>query len=492
LTAYTVYLTESLVPRPHLPPGPTESRLLQLFHASSDPYAYLEKCQRQYGDVFTLRWPGQAPLVFVAEPAAVRTLVTGGYGELARNGDALRFMLGDRSLIFQQGEEHKETRKLLAPPFHGDRMRAYGAAMARAADEVLASWGDGEERTINRDFQEIALRVIVRCIFGDSDAERLADLGRHFVEYVDRMFTPSFYASSLVLGGRRMRKLLLRLGEPVRRGNRAPSDLPLLRVADRLGAIDRILFEEIARYRALSDAELAERPELLAMLMAIRYADGSQLTDEALRDQLMTLLLGGHETTATALAWAIDCALRNPGTLERMRAEVTHVMDGGFDPTKIKQLGYIGAVISESMRLRPIATAIPRQLAVETTVCGYALPAGTLVQPCLYLVQRDPRVWPDESAAFRPERFLDKKPSVYEYFPFGAGVWRCIGAQFAEYEMRVVLARLVAQLDLEAVAGIETRPMQRGFTISPSNGVPVRVRLRRAVRPAQPAHEARA
>jgi cytochrome P450 len=411
----------------------------------------------------------------VADPAAVRTLVTAGYDDLTRYGEALRFLLGDRALIFQQGPEHKETRKLMAPPFHGDRMRAYGAAMARAADEVIESWKPGEERSLHRDFQEIALRVIVRCIFGDADAARLDAFGRYFVEYVDSMLTPHMYSASAIVSGSRMRTFLRRLGGAVRRGERAPSNVPLQRIADRLGAIDRILFEEIARCRALSESERAARTDLLAMFVALKYDDGTALDDEALRDHLMTLILGGHETTATALSWTIDCALRNPGTLDRMRDEVDGVMGRSFDPTKVKQLAYLAAVVNESMRLCPIATAVPRQLKAEMTIAGYALPAGTVVQPCLYLVQRDPRVWPDAPTSFRPARFLDKKPSVYEFFPFGAGVWRCIGAQFAEYEMRVVLSRLVAQVDIEAARGSLARPTQRGFTIAPSNGVPVLV-----------------
>ena len=191
----------------------------------------------------------------------------------------------------------------------------------------------------------------------------------------------------------------------------------------------------------------------------------------------MTLLVGGHETTATSLAWALACALQNPGTIEQMRDEVDRVFCDGFDPTKVKQLSYIAAVANESMRLFPIATAVTRILKRERTFCGYTLPAGTRIAPCIYLTQRDARLWP-EPERFRPERFLDGKASVYEFFPFGAGVWRCLGAQFAEYEMRVVLARIVARVDLTLAPGVAVKPQQRGFTVAPSNGVPVRVQRR--------------
>jgi cytochrome P450 len=463
-----------------LPPGPAASMLTQLVRSSSDPYAYFERCKEEFGDIFTIKIPGQPPTVVVADPAAVRTLVSAGYDDLTRFADALRFMLGDRAVIFQQGQEHKETRKLMAPPFHGDRMRAYGAEMARASDEVFSTWQDGEERVLHRDFQDISLRVIVRCIFGNADASRLVDLERYFVEYVEAMLSPLLFSASLVLSGPRVRAMLRKLGVRARRAGHALSDLPLLKTAERLGAIDRILYEEIARCRALSEEDLAKRTDLLAMLVAAKFDDGSRLADETLRDQLMILLIGGHETTGTTLSWAIDCALRHPGTLERMRDEVANVMGDQFDPTKIKQLAYVGAVLNESMRLHPIATAVPRVLKSETTICGYTLPAGTPVYPSVYLIQRDPRLWPDEPTAFRPERFLEnKKPSVYEFFPFGAGVWRCLGAQFADYEMRVVLARMVARGEIESLAGSVARPTQRGVTISPSNGIPVRIRLAR-------------
>jgi cytochrome P450 len=460
---------------------------------SADPYGFYERCHARYGDVFTIRLPGQPPAVVVCEPESVRSIVTGGYADLTRFAEGIRFILGDHAVIFLQDEAHKETRKLMIPPFHGERMRAYGADMTRATDQVIASFRDGERRLFHRDMQDVTLRVILRCVFGITDERRLDELGQHIVAYLDEMMTPWFYGATLVLSGRRVRELLRSRGEAVRRGRRGPSRLPLQAVADRLGAVDAILFDEIARCRRLSGEERAARADILSMLVSARFEDGSALADEALRDHLMTLLIGGHETTATTLAWVLDAALRHPGTLERMRAEVLDVMGSGFDPERVKQLAYVGAVVSETMRLHPIAAMVSRQLKREVRIAGHLLPAGTVVSPCMYLVQRDARSWQDPTA-FRPERFLVGKPSIYEFFPFGAGVWRCLGAHFAEYEMRVVLARLVAQADFEPDAAARVRPMQRGFTVSPSEGLPVRVRLRRETRSARPRenHEARA
>ncbi len=394
-----------------LPPGSRAPAVAQLVELSADPYGFYERRRARYGDVFTMRLPGQAPAVVVSEPEGVRALVTGGYGDFERFAEGIRFILGDHSVIFLQDEQHKETRKLMFPPFQGERMRAYGADMARIADEAIARFRDGERRLFHLDMQDVTLRVILRCVFGITEERRIGELGQHIVGYLEQMMTPWTWGATLILSGRRVRELIRSRGEAVRRGERGISRIPLQAVADRLGAIDAILFDEIARCRRLSDDARAARTDILSMLVGARFEDGSGLSDEALRDHLMTLVIGGHETTATSLSWALHAALGNPGTLERMRAEVADVMGSGFDPGRVRQLSYVGAVVSESMRLYPIATMVSRELKREARIAGHLLPAGTVVSPCIYLVQRDRRIWEDPNA-FRPERFLSGKPSI--------------------------------------------------------------------------------
>ncbi len=466
--------------RAALPPGPRLPAPLQLVRMSSDPYGFLAECRARYGDLFTIRMPGGRAQVFACEPEAVRALTTGGYDDFLRDAEAIRFLLGDHAVIFQQDAPHKATRKLMMPPFHGERMRAYGHDMAAITDDVLAGWRDGETRVLHRELQAVTLRVILRSVFGITEGPRTAELGRLIVEFLDSIMTPWFYGATLLLSGARVRDFLRQRGAHMLGpdGDRTVSRWPVQDVADRLGAIDAHLFDEIGRCRALSPEERAARPDILALLVDARYDDGSALGDDELRDHLMTLLVGGHETTATSLAWALACALQHPGTIERMQEEAARVFADGFDAAKVKQLAWVGAVANESMRLYPIATAVTRILKRERTLGGWKLPAGTRVAPCIYLTQRDPRLWP-EPTAFRPERFLDGKASVYEFFPFGAGVWRCLGAQFAEYEMRVVLARIVATVDLTLAPGVDVKPVQRGFTVAPSDGVPVRVQRRK-------------
>lgn len=463
-----------------LPPGPRLPAAVQLVRMTTEPYRFLAECRARYGDLFTLRLPGGRPQVFACDPDSVRALVTGGYDDFLRDGEAIRFMLGDHALIFQQDAPHKATRRIMMPPFHGERMRAYGVDMAAITDDVLDRWRDGDERILRDDLQDITLRVILRSIFGMTEGPRTVELSRLITGYLDAIMTPWFYGASLLLSGARVRDFMRARGAHMRHagdGERTPSRWPLQNVADRVGAIDSIVFDEIARCRALPPEALAARPDILALLVAARYEDGTGMSDDELRDHLMTLVVGGYETTATSLAWALACALQNPGTLERMRAEADSVFSAGFDAAKVKQLVYIGAVASESMRLYPVAAAVTRILKRDRIFGGYTIPAGTRVAPCIYLLQRDARVWA-EPEAFRPERFLEGKASVYEFFPFGAGVWRCLGAQFAEYEMRVVLARIVARMDLRLAPGVAIKPQQRGFTVAPSDGVPVRVQRR--------------
>ena len=462
--------------RAQLPPGPTLPSLFTIVRMSMDPYGFLQSCKDRYGDAFTLRQPGIGHGVFVCEPEAVKTLCTGGYDDFTRAAETIRFLLGDHAVIFQQDAQHKETRRLMVPPFHGERMRAYGADMARFTDEMIDGFGDGERLLLHKRFQDLTLKIILRSVFGLADGERATRLAALIVAYLDAIMTPWFYGATLVLSGARVRDFLRSHGRE-RRGL-ASHIRPLQAIADRVAAIDEILFDEIARCRALTPAEREARPDILAMLVTAKFDDGSALDDEALRDHLMTLLIGGHETTATSLSWAVACALQHPGTQERMHDEVERNFGDGFDAGKVKQLAYVGAVAAESMRLYPIATAVTRQLKHDMKLAGYMLPAGTLVSPCIYLVQRDPRVW-DDPLRFDPTRFVAGKASVYEYFPFGAGVWKCLGAQFAEYEMRVVLARLVARAELALDGGGKLRAAQRGFTVAPSNGLPVRVRLRK-------------
>jgi cytochrome P450 len=460
-----------------LPPGPRGPSVTQMARLARDPFGVLRQWQARFGDVYTIRLPGFGTQVVVAEPECVKALVTAGYEGLSRNAEPVRFLLGDHSILFQNGAQHKETRKLMTPPFHGERMRAHGDEMARVTDQVIARWRDGERRALFYDMQDISIEVALRTVFGIADAARLRELSELVIEFLNAMMTPWYYAASLLLGGSRLRELLRGRGAAAR-GLADVSRWPIQGVADRLGAIDAILFDEIARCRRLSTDELARRTDVLALLVASRFEDGSAMSDEVLRDQLMTLLAAGPETTAVELSWTIGNVLRHPTAVEDMRAEVDAVFAGGFDAAKVRQLTYVGAAINEAMRLYPTTYGVPRLLEQDMTLGAWTVPAGTCVVVALGLVQRDARIWPDPDA-YHPERFLGGRAPVYQFLPFGAGVWRCLGAQLAEYQMRVVMARVIAQVDLRLpVDAGPLRPMMQGFSIAPHDHMQAYVQRR--------------
>lgn len=457
-----------------LPPGPKAPALAQYLEYSTDPYGLFERCRVRYGDTFTLRMPGQRALVFMCGPEDVDALIAGNYDTFERSADDLCHFVGERALIFMHDQRHKEMRKLMFPVFKREQMRVHGAGMRRVVDETIAGMADGEQRLLQDDMRQLSLRLNLVALFG-TDQGRMREFGEHLTAYVAGMMSRSMYGAALLLSGRRIHDLLRSRGEAVRRGRRGVSRWPLQSIADHLGAIEAIMLEEIERCRGLSDEAREARSDILAMLVGARFEDGTALSDRSLCDQLLTFVIAGQETAANALAWVLCSALQSAGTFERMRAEVEQVMGDGFDPERIKELHFMGAVMNESLRLYPIPMSVIRQLKQETRFGAHVLPAGTIVVPCTYLIQRDERVWSDP-AEFRPDRFLSGKHSVYEFHPFGTSAWRCIGVHLAEYMMKVVLARIVRQMSFELISSKPIRPVGNGFNATPSEGLPVKVK----------------
>jgi cytochrome P450 len=379
-------------------------------------------------------------MVFISDPPSLKRL----FGADRRNTIApgrnviLRPILGDQSLLLQEGVEHLRRRKLMLPPFHGERMRAYEAVMARAADREVDSWPVGTEFKLHPRMQAITLEVILSAVFGVEEGTRRDALRTNLIGILATTRSPAA------------------IGMSIDRMHRLPR---YRRVAEMLAEADRILFEEIEDRRA--DPDLESREDILSMLVAARFEDGSEMSDAELRDQLMTLLMAGHETTATALAWAFDLLFRAPDKLDRLREEV---VDGGGH-------GYLGAVAKETLRIRPVVPFVGRELREDTELGGYELPPGTVVMPAIYLAHTRPDVYPDPYE-FRPERFLDGGPDTYGWIPFGGGTRRCIGAAFAELEMRVVLSTILRRATLRPASDRPERMVRRNVTLSPRGGTP--------------------
>jgi cytochrome P450 len=328
----------------------------------------------------------------------------------------------------------------MLPPFHGERMRAYEGTIAAVAATEVEGWPRGDAFELRERMQAITLEVILAAVFGVAEGERhdrLRDLLGRVLEQTRRPLASALAVLTRPLG---------RFGPYA----------PFQRLLDET---DAVLATEIADRRR--DPRLGEREDILSMLVAARFADGSAMDDRDIRDQLMTLLLAGHETTATALAWAFDLLLRHPPALERLRTEV----DAG-------EQDYLRAVIAESLRLRPVIPLAGRRLRGELQVDGFTLPAGTDVTPAIWLTHTREDLYP-APLEFRPERFLDSAPETYAWIPFGGGVRRCLGASFAEFEMRIVLRETLRRCELR---GARRRPegiARRNITFSPRHGTPV-------------------
>ena len=428
------------------PPSPPEPPAVQMARWLIRPIAFLESCRRRFGETFSVRFPGfERPMVILSDPAAIKALYTNpDHGLPPGRTVSLLPVLGPDSILLLEGREHLARRKLMLPPFHGERMRSYESIMREAVEHDMESWPRERPFAIHPHMQAVTLEVILRAVFGVSDARRGGQLRERLPMLLGEISTPALQARFLIAN---------RLG----RGD------PLARLREIAATIDELLYAEIAERRA--DPTLGEREDILSLLVSARFEDGSRMSDSELRDQLITLLLAGHETTATGLAWSFDLLLRNPAARARLTAEVN---DGEED-------AYLRAVTWESLRLRPVVPLAGRRLASELHSDGLSLPAGSDVTPAIWLTHTRPDIYP-EPYAFRPERFLDEPPSGYAWIPFGGGVRRCLGASFAELEMRVVLRTILRSAVLERVGSHAERVTRRNVTLSPRNGTMVRAR----------------
>ena len=430
-----------------LPPGPRASAVVQTARWLLAPAEFMESCRRRFGDAFTVRFLGfERPMVIVSHPDTIRALYTENAHRLPPGRTlALRPIMGAQSLLLLEGEAHLERRRLMLPPFHGERMRAYEPAITRIARAEIDRWQPGAPLVLHPRMRAITFEVILRLVFGVTDDTRLERLRELLPRFLDRTASPAL--SFRVL-------LARRLGRPD----------PLERLAAAGGEIDDVLYAHIAARRAAG----GDGDDVLSMLLAARFGDGSAMSDGELRDQLVTLLLAGHETTATALAWTFDLLAHDPAVLERLTTEVR----GGDDT-------YLRAVIAESLRLRPVLPLAGRRLARELRAGPYALPPGTDVSPSIWLLHTREDLYP-QPRAFRPERFLEGAAPAYGWIPFGGGVRRCIGAAFAELEMRVVLSEVLTALELAPATPRPETIARRNLTFAPRHGTRVIVTRREA------------
>ncbi len=421
------------MPDPRLPPGPRAPVAAQTLAYGLDPYGFFARAHRRFGDVFTVRIL-QETWVVLGHPDSVREVFAHGPEELS-SGEAnlaIRPIIGTRNVLLLDGAEHLRRRRLVLPPFHGARMREYGELVAAAVRRELAGWPLRTPAPALPHVQAITFEVILRAVFGIEQAEHLARLRavlRALLSWTTDIRRSLVFA---LLGPERLMAM---------RGFRR-----------QLAAVDAEVLAEIRRRRG--DPAVGERADVLSLLLGARDEDGAPLSDLELRDELVTLLVAGHETTAALLAWAVHELSRAPAAAARLAA------DGD---------GYADAVVDETLRLRPPLPVVVRRLRRPLAIAGVELPAGATVAPCALLVHRRPDVYP-EPQAFRPERFLGVRPAPGTWLPFGGGVRRCIGAAFARFEARIVLRELAAGFALRPDRPCSERVGRRGVVLVPGRG----------------------
>lgn len=421
------------------------------------PQATLDHCQDAYGDAFTLRMFG-TEFTLLSSPALIKELLMQPADVLAagKANALLAPLVGSSSVLVLDGDEHLAMRRLQLPPLHGTRMRDYEGAMRRIAETSIARWPlEGTVEAMPR-MQSVTLDIIVRVVFGIDDERRRTEVRRA--------------VRALLAAGANRRMMIIAGVRSVVTGKRL-EDQPLRRVTKARDALGKLLEVEIGRRRADGDEE--DRGDVLSLLLAARDETGEPLPVRLVRDQLITLLIAGHETTATALAWAVERIARHPDLQDQLAAEA---LDARHE--------LIDATIKETLRLRPVLPIFMRQVEQPVTLGGFDFAPGMLVGGATLALHRRPDLYP-EPDAFRPERFVgDGAPGTYEWTPFGGGVRRCLGASFALLEMRIILSALLAERRLEPARAADETQRRRSLVLAPSEGAEVRAPRRRAIRPA--------
>jgi len=439
-----------------LPPGPRRPAQAQAMAWLLRPVPFMEQARRRYGKVFLARLGPEHNVVFLSDPALAEAVLTGD-SDLLRTGDIngiFRRIIGPNSILLQDGEEHMRRRRLLLPAFHGASLRRFESAMERAAEDEIATWPVGRPFSALPRIHRISTEVVMRAIFGDRDEDAPEAVREVLPRFLELCRTPAVFIPWL------------------RRELRGRS--PWGRLLSSIRELDEVLLEQIRRRRMIEELDtrperfrqrrtsddLDSRPDLLSQLVLARDEEGEGLSDGEIRDELVTLLVAGHETTSGAIAFAIEQIVQHPRVLDRLEAAIS----GREEP-------YLDAVVKESLRRRPVLPIVGRKLTARARLGDYVLPEGTVLMPCVYLMHHEPDIYPNPDE-FDPERFLSGSVGTYSWIPFGGGIRRCAGAAFATLEMKVVLRTVFGRLSVRAAAGPES-PVRRSVSLAPRRGAEI-------------------
>ncbi|HHP7231194.1 MAG TPA: cytochrome P450 [Xenococcaceae cyanobacterium] len=435
--------------------GPQSSAFVQLMNWIFRPLDFLEECARKYGDIFDLNLMGLPPFTVVSHPQGIEEIlsVDAKNFDVGRTNNLAASLLGDNSLVLLDGSEHRRQRKLMMPPFHGEKVKSYAQTICQITEKVANRWQEKQTFVAQKAMQDITLETILHVVFGLSEGERYQQIKPPLIELLDLTGSP-IKASVIFLPF-----LQQDLG----------AWSPWGKVVRRKRQIYELLQSEINERR--TSPELSGN-DVLSLMMSAKDEQGEGLSDIELKDQMMTLLVAGHETTATALSWALYWIHKLPAVKQKLLAELDSLASDA-DPLTISRLPYLTAVCNETLRIYPVAfIAFLRFAKSPIEVMGYQFEVAKMLAPNIYLTHHRQDLYP-EPKQFKPERFLERQYSIYEFLPFGGGNRRCIGYALALLEMKLVLAKILTGWDLSLISDRPILPKRRGATIAPDNGVPL-------------------
>lgn len=444
-----------MITHSNIPSASQAGSFIQKLQWIIDPIAYMEKAVKRHQDIFVAKVNiSKEDLVFVNHPQALQQIFTHDRQEFSVPGElnkTLSLLFGDASVIMLEGDRHKKRRQLLMPPFHGERMKAYGELIIKLTHKVFAAIPQGSNFIARSQMQSISLQVIIEAVFGLYEGERYKQLKQLLTSWLDLFRSP--IDASVIFFPFLQRDL----------GAWSPWG-KFIRLRQQ---IDELLYAEISDRRAHPNPQ---RIDILSLLMSATDENGNYLSDRELRDELLTLLFAGHETTATAMAWVLYWTHHLPEVREKVLQEIAD-LDPNANPVEIARLPYLTAVCSETLRIYPVAMlTFSRKVEKPVELMGYHLKPGTLVAGCMYLIHQREDIYPNHKQ-FKPERFLAKQFSPYEFIPFGGGARRCIGDALAQFEMKLVIATILSNYELTLANATPEKPKRRGLTLAPATGV---------------------
>ncbi|MGD1805559.1 cytochrome P450 [Dapis sp. BLCC M126] len=432
-------------------PGPKTPALFQRLQLLLAPLNTLESYAKKYGDIFTMI-TSLGKVVIVSIPQAFQEILTKDNNEYEAPGSKLlQSMFGEYSMFSLEGDRHRRERKLLMPPFHGDRMRNYGELICNITKEAASNLTVSQTFIARKLMQEITMQVILQAVFGLYDSPRLSQIRSMLADFLELTASP-------------LRASLLFF--PWLQKDLGPWS-PWGKYQRQQEKLNELLYTEIATRRSQLDPN---RTDILTLMLLARDEEGQGMTDQEIRDELITMLVAGHETTATALAWAVYWVHKQPEVYQKLMEELA-TLEGNTDPMTIFRLPYLTAVCQETLRIYPVVIlTFPRRTKQPVDLQGYHLEAGTMIMGSIYLTHHREDLYP-EPKKFKPERFLERQFSPYEYLPFGGGSRRCLGMALANFEMRLVLATLLSNFEMELAENQPVKPQRRGLTLGPAGGV---------------------